>query len=174
MRKLQVIFSRMATHSRWFLDESIFFDVGEARYVAWKTRQNATKWRSDKPQLATVIPTGSRDCVDTTWLEAYVAECIRTDDVFQVDFLSNIFLLSDSGCQVEPELKEWAQDSWGTNSIEVWGEDDGSCPPGPFAVLGEHMYKAHRLYDDTQGAFLIPTKPSTEGSVPTRTSSRSL
>ena len=116
------------------------------------------KVRRNSLNLATVISADGIQKIDSDWLKAYWADIQKTDDVLSKEFFNRSFFVGVNDLKIAPDtltlLKEWGKQ--GIKSLQI------DIAAGPYVHIENSLWQVMRLYDDVQGAFLIPTRPSTE------------
>ena len=157
----------MGSNSPIRQENSLFFSIDEANYVAWEVHQALStttllEYGVEFQRLVS-FPLGQQDVIDGTWLDAHIADCLKLDDVFRVEFLQNILLISHSCVQVPDDVMSLAKERWGTQTIKSVIADESTLSSGLYVTCGRSLYKVYRLFDDLQGTFLISTQPGTEG-----------
>ncbi|KAL8899111.1 MAG: hypothetical protein Q9207_006362 [Kuettlingeria erythrocarpa] len=111
------------------------------------------KPKEDGPVV--VIPT--EDTLDARLLLEFFD--VSKDDVLRQEFAKGVLLKSNgTNVKVSPKA-EMLLSSWGNKWIERLQTAD-AVHPGPYFYKDNALWEALRLYDDTQGAFLISTKPT--------------
>lgn len=96
-------------------------------------------------------------------LESYVDQLTQADDVFQPEFLSGIIFVGadKSEVTITPDVLKLL-DLWGTrwtNFVPTESLDEENLLAGPYIVASGWLWQVLRLYDDTQGAFMVSIKP---------------
>jgi hypothetical protein len=117
----------------------------------------------EKSFVTVVTYPGDHAVDEHQWLEESIGKALILDDVLNEEFLHTILI---TGPGAEAFMAESAEDllrsageSWGTVNVQILG-DESELLPGPYAVIGQELWQIHRLYEDTQGAFLVPVKKS--------------
>lgn len=83
------------------------------------------------------------------------------DDVLRQEFAKGILLQSNRTKVKVSREAEMLLRSWGNAWIVIFEIAD-AVHPGPYFYKDNTLWEAIRLYDDTQGAFLISIKPTKE------------
>ena len=117
--------------------------------------------------FSTVISFPQGHPFDDDWLEKSITKALNLDDVLHEDFLETILLTGPgseqlSNAQSSGRLLRSVQNKWGVAKIRGLGLQSDLLP-GPYIVVGGELWQVLRLYDDTQGAFLVPVRKSTDG-----------
>ena len=103
------------------------------------------------------------DDLGPTGLSSLLGESRERNNVFSAAFQHDILVAADS--QLEhaqlASIRQQLSDAWGAKHVIAL---ESSILPellrdGPYVLVQEKIFKPYRLYDDVQGAFLLPTKP---------------
>lgn len=112
--------------------------------------------------LVTIIVPGPSQSLNQHWLQDYVDESLKTDDVFRLEFLAGVIFITEEAQNTDlSQMAVTMLQTWGTSwSIAYAQSSLGSeeCS-GPHLLDQGKLYKAYRLYDDVNGAFMMATKP---------------
>ncbi|KAG8529751.1 uncharacterized protein KY384_005232 [Bacidia gigantensis] len=113
--------------------------------------------REDGPTV--VLPTETQKTLHAYWLKEYFDG--SKDDVLSQSFAQGV-LLTSNGTEIEiaPEAKALLN-SWGNHWIDTL-QGGVAIPPGPYYFKNNALWKALRLYDDHQGAFVLATTKATD------------
>lgn len=153
------------------LDEVAFFDCGTARYTAWPTsfvsllrEEFACADRLNKRNIFTVpfeegpialLGPSARSFFDINTMHDFFES--TKDDVIRREFAKGIIFTAESEDQLPEDSRELLK-SWGNVWMKV-GLTDSRLPPGPYFYKDNALWNVARLYDDTQGAFVIAVQP---------------
>lgn len=89
-------------------------------------------------------------------------ESLKTDDVFRLQFLDGVIFITAEGQNVDLSQMVVAMlQTWGTSWSLAYPQSSlrsEECS-GPHLLDHGKLYKAYRLYDDVNGAFMMATKP---------------
>lgn len=134
------------------VDQSLFFEVGGDRYVAWPTKVPFSK----DVQLLTVIDNDSSHDVTSAWLEDTLHKYIQNDDVIKPEFFATVLLAGTA--DIEPMT---LQTRWGTSNVQsLHVLDTKDFIFGPHIAHNGSLWQVLRLYDDFQKAFLVTLRPT--------------
>ncbi|KAH8710031.1 amidase signature domain-containing protein [Phaeosphaeriaceae sp. PMI808] len=117
---------------------------------------------ADKIAPVAVITPSSTSLFNKDWIQSLVNEWSSTDDVFRPEFLQNIIILSTEQQHADMgSIHDKLQSDWGTAwSATIRPEADvEGLTSGPFIIWKGQLCKAFRLYDDSQHAFIVVTRP---------------
>ncbi|KAF4628721.1 hypothetical protein G7Y89_g9427 [Cudoniella acicularis] len=97
-------------------------------------------------------------------LKDIIAKYKELDDVFRVDFLSDIIFTGSPKVEFAPRAYELLQ-SLGTRWIEVadTANSASNSPPGLYYVIDKQLHDIWKLYEDSRGAFLTALVPGVDG-----------
>ncbi|KAK0511023.1 hypothetical protein JMJ35_006575 [Cladonia borealis] len=131
------------------------FNVGKARYTAIPVKTDLPRLKiPETDHLVTVLSAQKADLDNVHWLD----HCKRDfrslgEDVWTVNFLDGLIISSDwlPSLALTAEIKR--RTAW--HAI-VPGLD---LPNGPYTLSKNVLSQVYRLYDDEQGAFMVPVKP---------------
>ena len=79
------------------------------------------------------------------------------DDVIRREFAKGIIFTAESEDRLPEESRELLE-AWGNVWMRV-GLTDAKLPLGPYFYKDNALWNVARLYDDTQGAFVVAVKP---------------
>ncbi|CAG8984269.1 hypothetical protein HYALB_00010694 [Hymenoscyphus albidus] len=122
--------------------------------------------KTDSPQYVTIIPLPD-DCnsVKEDWLKSIVTKYEEEGDIFSKEFLRGIIFSGAHSVEFAPEATQYLH-TIGTTWLDM--NDNKNCDlsqcAGPHLIVNGQPFAIWRLYDDSQGAFLIPVVPATKGS----------
>ena len=105
-------------------------------------------------------------CVDD--IEKIVARFLEVDDVYSLDFVSNIIIQTLGRVASKKRTQLKSCERLGPNiklQLEYSKVDspEDLLPPGPYFLYGNRIYEAWRLYPDFLDAFQITFMPETSG-----------
>lgn len=97
--------------------------------------------------------------MEEDWVRNAIAEYQKLDDVFRTDFLNGVIFVGSPKVEVTHGARKLLH-SLGTSWIELADSSSGSSPlPGLYHVIEKQLYEIWKLYEDSQGAFLIALVP---------------
>lgn len=112
----------------------------------------------------TVIQTADHETGNVDWVSQLVQKWLKFDDVLQPDFLKVVILVTRDRKSFDiGSIKRKLQSCFGT----IWSATvlahnlSPAITSGPFVLWKGELLKAARLYDDSQQAFIVATKPQT-------------
>ncbi|KAF2117001.1 amidase signature domain-containing protein [Lophiotrema nucula] len=109
----------------------------------------------------TVIETPGHETSET-WINRLVQGWLDVDDVLHRDFLKGVVFVTDDKASFDTDaMTKGLQSSFGTSwSTTMSAHDAGTAvTSGPFVLWKGELLKVARLYDDSQQAFVVATKP---------------
>ncbi len=131
--------------------------------------------RSTGQSLAIVRPCTIISSIDGTVcgddIENIITRFLEVDDVYSLDFVSNIIIQTLTLGRVASKKRNQIRcERFGPNiklQLEYSRVDsrEDLLPPGPYFVYGNGIYEAWRLYPDFLDAFQITFMPAASGSV---------
>lgn len=159
------------------VDEVRYFKLGDARYMALPLSE-VRKPRSKVAQLltcslqhlqipregtslVTILPADPDQSCDQHWVQQNVDHCLKTDDVFRLEFLGGVIFTTVEGQSIDiSQIMDTMSQVWGTSWSIALSKDslEPECS-GPHFLDHGKLYKAYRLHDDVNGAFMMGTKP---------------
>lgn len=151
---------------------NILFEVGNNRYVARDTNNVNIKPPFPRPprslRLITVIQCDETLPIEKTWLETYLRDASKADDVFCPAFVQGLILISGSNrsASIRIQLTQEAQAylrSIGNQWLQVLSSYDvpKGVDPGVYYLSGVDLKRVFRLYDDVNKVFLTTLEPRT-------------
>ena len=152
------------------LEDTLFFEVDGRRYKArrtyqWFSPELCISVAADQPQdynpakasydCLTIFNNLTKDHFDPRWLEKTVDTSIQRDDVLIEDFLGTIQIngLEDIKIESSAEMQKVLK-RYGTRYLEL-NVSLRYIPSGPYLRQNGHLWQINRVYNDTNGAFLI-------------------
>ena len=107
--------------------------------------------------LVTVTPVLQPHGSVASFLKAFIAHALATDDVFKTEFLEGILIITElSNVEIDPETSELLK-TWG-NSWVHFVPPLGAPAPSPCVLDGGKLSPVWRVFDDTAGAFSLPLR----------------
>lgn len=99
--------------------------------------------------------------ITESWMQESVQKYKSTDDVFHEAFLSGVIF---HGASEDVEIADNAQDflsKLGTQWIQYMPPTSPAqnLLPGPYVLVGNRLRDVWRLFDDTNGAFMMTFRP---------------
>lgn len=116
-----------------------------------------------EPSLVTLIKVRPGQTLEKSSFEVYITTSLQNDDVFRVQFLTNIAFYGANKEDVHFGAGvDHLFDLWRTKRVDFIHTFDSSIesfPPGPYVGLGHHLWQAWRCYGDTNNAFMVSFEP---------------
>lgn len=118
---------------------------------------------STDPALVSVVPVSNGDILNGEWLATYINRALYIDDVTRPEFFSGLLF---SGAQKSMVTSTALPRPWGTSGNHFLSECSlstaalASLTPGPYIVAHDTLWRAYRLFDDSNGAFMVSCKPN--------------
>jgi hypothetical protein len=154
-------------------EDSFFFEITGVRYTARQTAyfagcdrrisvvttEDDQSMESDSSNsFLTVLEYDQGEKLSAEWLETCLRQALATDDVLRKEFLTTILINGLPSTEDDLTTDLWSSlKVYGTKYLELHrGSQD--IIPGPYARQAGSIWQLHRLYNDTQGAFLLPVK----------------
>lgn len=150
----------------------VFFEVGDARYLALHADavniQPPLPRRPTSISLVTVIQCEGLASIGRAWIEDYISNAQKQDDVFCQAFVNGLVLISGSsgsgastGTQVTREARAYLT-SIGNNWLQVASPQElpDGVEPGVYHLAGSKLRRVFRLYDDENKTFLTTLRPA--------------
>lgn len=115
------------------------------------------------PALVSVVPISNGDTLNESWLATYINQALSSDDVTRPEFFNGLLFI---GAQQSMVICSPLPRPWGTRGIHFLSECSlstvtlASLTPGPYIIAHNTLWKAHRLFDDSNGAFMVSCKPN--------------
>ncbi|KAF2501485.1 amidase signature enzyme [Lophium mytilinum] len=150
------------------IEELRLFELGDARYLAVplaRTVQLPSIAETPTGKISvTVVLTPQGQIPNQTWVDNNFKEWYASDDVFHHDFLANVVFVSAETepaglTQMSDHMRHTWNTSWCTSVPQTSVGPEVSS--GPYVFWNGQLCKAYRLYDDTNQAFIVGTKPKT-------------
>ncbi|KAL8713801.1 MAG: hypothetical protein Q9225_006711 [Loekoesia sp. 1 TL-2023] len=147
-------------------DRVQILQVNKARYVVLASSRPYYINRDRPRSLATVIDVGNENWITEDWIRQKLENYRSADDVFCDEFLDGVILIGGTTLLTISRDASHYLKSLGTTWVEI-SDLHAAAPtpgPGPYLASGGQLLEVHRLYDDTQGAFIAGIVPGTGAS----------
>ncbi|KAF2969762.1 hypothetical protein GQX73_g3871 [Xylaria multiplex] len=137
------------------------FQLDQKEYAIWE-EGTAISMSITGHCLVTVIPKLPKSSASSFmgYLKTIIDQALNDDDVFDLRFLSGIFIPSCyEKSVVTPDAKALLS-AWGNSWIHTYDYNDGHCTlrPGPCVLRDGILFPAWRIYEDTANAFSLPLR----------------